>query len=298
MGAIYALIALGYTMVYGVLRLINFAHGEVFMTGSYAGIFVAMWLHHAAGGGGHDAAASMHLHPAQTLLVFGLTMLLGAMLGAGIERFAYRPLGRSAPKWAPLITAIGVSILLQNLAVLVVSATPRTFPRLFAETRHELGGVMITNVRLIIVCVAVALMAALHMLVHHTWMGKAMRATSLNSWAARLMGIQVHRVIAGTFAIGSALAAAGGILFGLDQGRIDPFIGVMVGLKAFIAAVLGGIGNIGGAMLGGVLIGLTEQLTAAYLSADYRDAITFLVLIGVLLVRPEGIMGAVQAEKV
>ncbi|MFT3925507.1 MAG: ABC transporter substrate-binding protein [Myxococcales bacterium] len=289
-GSIYALIALGYTMVYGVLKLINFAHSEVFMVGGFAGLFSALGL-------GFDPAKPESFGAGRALLVLLLAMIACALLGVIIERFAYRPL-RHAQRLAPLITAIGVSILLQNLGILLFGANPRSFPMIVSETRYQLGGVVLTNIKLMIFVLSALLMLALQYLIQHTWTGKAMRALSVNLAAAKLMGISVNRVIAFTFIVGSALAAAGGILFGLDQAKIEPLMGVMVGLKAFVAAVLGGIGSIPGAAVGGVLIGVAEQLTAGYLSADYRDAITFAILIGVLLVRPQGLFGSVKIEKV
>jgi len=289
-GSVYALIALGYTMVYGVLRLINFAHSEVFMMGAFAGYYSALFL-------GFDPAhpAAFGLFRAGVVLV--VAMVLCALLGLAIERLAYRPL-RSARRLTPLITAIGVSILLQNLGILIFGANPRPFPMIVPETRYELGGVVVTNIKLLIFGVSAVLMVVLTYLVQKTWTGKAMRAVSVNLNAAKLMGISVNRVIAFTFVVGSALAATGGILFGLDQAKIEPLMGVLVGLKAFVAAVLGGIGNIAGAAAGGLLIGVAEQLTAGYVSADYRDAITFAILIGVLLVKPEGLFGSSKIEKV
>jgi branched-chain amino acid transport system substrate-binding protein len=289
-GSIYALIALGYTMVYGVLRLINFAHSEVFMVGGFAGFYGAVGL-------GFNPSRPDAFGLGKALLVLLFAMAVCALLGVTIERLAYRPL-RHAQRLAPLITAIGVSILLQNLGILLFGANPRSFPMIVAETRYEVGGVVLTNIKLMIFAVSALLMLALQFLVMRTWTGKAMRALSVNLQAAKLMGISVNRVIAFTFVMGSALAAAGGILFGLDQAKIEPLMGVMVGLKAFVAAVLGGIGSIPGAAVGGVLIGVAEQLTAGYLSADYRDAITFAILIGVLLVRPQGLFGSVKVEKV
>jgi branched-chain amino acid transport system permease protein len=289
-GSVYALIALGYTMVYGVLRLINFAHSEVFMMGAFASYYAA------------DALGFDRLEPtAFGLLRAGVVLLIAmvacALLGLAIERFAYRPL-RRAQRLAPLITAIGVSILLQNVAVLLFGANPRPFPMIVHETRYELGGVVVTNIKLLIFGVSAALMFGLHYFVQRTWTGKAMRAVSVNLSVAKLMGISADRVIALTFVVGSGLAAAGGILFGLDQAKIEPLMGVLVGIKAFVAAVLGGIGNIMGAAIGGLLIGVAEQLTAGYISADYRDAITFAILIGVLLVRPQGLFGSAKIEKV
>ena len=289
LGSIYALIALGYTMVYGILKLINFAHGEVFMVGAYAGFFSAHWL-------GIDSYGSSFPLPL-ALLVLLFAMAASALLGVTIEGLAYRPV-RSAPRLTPLITAIGVSLFLQNAAMLLFTPNPRRYPPILEEVRFEVGGVIITNVKLAIFAIAVGLMVGLHILVQRTWTGRAMRALSMNMDAARLMGIDVNKTIRATFAIGSALAAAGGILFGLDQIMINPLMGVVTGLKAFVAAVLGGIGSIPGAALGGLLIGLAEQLTAGYLSPDYRDAITFLILILILLFKPEGLLGVVRQEKV
>jgi branched-chain amino acid transport system permease protein len=290
LGSIYALIALGYTMVYGILKLINFAHGEVFMIGAYAGYFAATALGVNAYG---EAGFPLYL----AALVLVLSMGASALLGVTIELLAYRPV-RSAPRLTPLITAIGVSLFLQNAAMLAFSPNPRPYPPILREVRFEVGGVIVTNVKLTIFVVALALMVGLHWFVQRTWTGKAMRAVSTNLDAARLMGIDTNRIIRATFAVGSALAAAGGILFGLDQIVINPLMGMLTGLKAFVAAVLGGIGNIRGAVLGGLLIGLAEQLTAGYLSPDYRDAITFVILIVILIARPEGLLGVVRPEKV
>ena len=292
LGSIYALIALGYTMVYGILKLINFAHGEVFMMGAYAGYFSASALGvqtYEASGAGFPLLLA--------LAVLVVAMAASALLGVSIEALAYRPV-RSAPRLTPLITAIGVSLFLQNAAMLLFTPNPRRYPAILAEVRFEVGGVILTNIKIAIFVVAMLLMLGLYMLVHRTWTGRAMRALSMNIDAARLMGIDVNQTIRATFAIGSSLAAAGGILYGLDQIMINPLMGVLTGLKAFVAAVLGGIGNIPGALIGGILIGLAEQLTAGYLSPDYRDAITFVILILVLLVKPEGLLGVVRQEKV
>ena len=292
LGSIYALIALGYTMVYGILKLINFAHGEVFMMGSYAGFYSATWL----GVAGYEASGtSFPLLLAAAVLAFA--MFSSALLGVSIEALAYRPV-RSAPRLTPLITAIGVSLFLQNAAMLVFSPNPRRYPAILSEVRFDIGGVILTNIKVAIFVVAMMLMFGLYVLVNRTWTGRAMRALSMNVDAARLMGIDVDKTIRATFAIGSSLAAAGGILYGLDQITINPLMGVLTGLKAFVAAVLGGIGNIPGALIGGILIGLAEQLTAGYLSPDYRDAITFVILILVLLLKPEGLLGVVRQEKV
>ena len=292
LGSIYALIALGYTMVYGILKLINFAHGEVFMLGAYSGYYVATAL-----GVDRYEASGAAFPLGLALVVLVAAMAASALLGVTIEALAYRPV-RSAPRLTPLITAIGVSLFLQNAAMLVFSPTPRRYPAILRELRFELGGVIVTNIKLAIFVVALLLMVGLQLFVQRTWTGRAMRALSLNMDAARLMGIDVNRTIRATFAVGSALAAAGGILFGLDQITINPLMGVLTGMKAFVAAVLGGIGNIPGAVVGGLLIGLAEQLTAGYLSPDYRDAITFVILVVILVLKPEGLLGVVRQEKV
>src|SRR5688572_29645312 len=279
-------------MVYGILKLINFAHGEVFMIGAYAGYYSASALGvqaYEASGAGFPLLLGLG--------VLVIAMLCSALLGVTIEALAYRPV-RSAPRLTPLITAIGVSLFLQNAAMLVFTPNPRRYPAILAEVRFEVGGVILTNIKVAIFIVAMLLMVGLYVLVHRTWTGRAMRALSMNIDAARLMGIDVDKTIRATFAIGSSLAAAGGILYGLDQIMINPLMGVLTGLKAFVAAVLGGIGNIPGALIGGILIGLAEQLTAGYLSPDYRDAITFVILILVLLLKPEGLLGVVRQEKV
>jgi branched-chain amino acid transport system permease protein len=292
LGSIYALIALGYTMVYGILKLINFAHGEVFMVGAYTGYYAAGALGVAAFEANHR---SFPLHLAA--LVLAAAMAAAALLGVAIEFLAYRPV-RAAPRLTPLITAIGVSLFLQNAGMLLFSPNPRRYPAILSERRFELLGLIVTNIKLTIFAVALALMLGLHWFVHKTWTGRAMRALSFNIDAAKLMGIDTNRVIRSTFAVGSALAAAGGILFGLDQITINPLMGVLTGLKAFVAAVLGGIGSIPGAVVGGLLIGLAEQLTAGYVSPAYRDAITFVILILILLLKPAGLLGVVRVEKV
>lgn len=286
LGAIYALIALGYTMVYGVLRLINFAHGDVYMLGAFAGYFLAN-------------AMNLDSNPS---VLFAILVTLGAMaacaaVGIVIERLAYRPV-RHHTRLASLITAIGVSLLLEYGGQVVFGATPRFFPQMIRSTTYAVGGVQITNQSLLIIVVALAMMFGLEFIVHRTRIGKAMRATSYNLAVAKLMGINTDFVIAFTFALGSALAAAGGVMVALAIPRIDPLMGLMTGLKAFVAAVLGGIGNIPGAMVGGVLIGLMETLIGATSYSTYRDAVAFTVLILILLFRPAGILGSAAVEKV
>ncbi|CAG0972630.1 High-affinity branched-chain amino acid transport system permease protein LivH [Myxococcaceae bacterium] len=286
-GGIYALIALGYTMVYGVLKLINFAHGEVYMVGAMTGYY---------------AARSFGLAGAPSLLglvaTLAASMAVCALLAAIIERVAYRPL-RSAPRLAPLITAIGVSLLLQNLGQLVFGADPKFFPPLL-ESRNvfEVGKLSVSNVQLAVLGTAILLMAALQWIVMRTRFGRAMRAVSFDAQAAALMGVPVDRVILGTFVLGAVLAAAAGVLVGLTNPKIDPLMGVLPGLKAFVAAVLGGIGNIPGAMVGGLLLGVIETFVSGYLSSTYRDAIAFVLLIAILLYKPTGLFGTTQTEKV
>lgn len=286
LGAIYALIALGYTMVYGVLRLINFAHGDVYMLGAFAGYFIAR---------GMDLDANPSILGA--IVVTMGSMAICAGIGVVIERLAYRPV-RQHSRLTSLITAIGVSLLLEYGGQVVFGATPRFFPQMIKSEIYSIGGVQITNQSLLIIVVAVIMMFALEFIVHRTKIGKAMRATSHNLSVAKLMGINTDFVIAFTFALGSALAAAAGVMVALAIPRIDPLMGLMTGLKAFVAAVLGGIGNIPGAMLGGMIIGLMETGIGATSYSTYRDAVAFAVLILILIVRPAGILGSSATEKV
>jgi len=286
-GGIYALVALGYTMVYGVLRLINFAHGEVYMVGAMTGYYVA----HALSLGREPSIPGL-------VAVLVASMATCALLGATIERVAYRPL-RHAPRLAPLITAIGVSLLLQNAGQLVFGADPKFFPPLLrSQEVLRVGALAVSNIQLTVVVTAFVLMAGLQLVVRRTRFGRAMRAVSVDAPAAALMGVPVDRVISGTFMLGSALAAAAGILVGLSNPKIDPLMGLLPGLKAFVAAVLGGIGSIPGAMVGGLLLGIVETLVAGYVSSTYRDAIAFVILIVILLYRPTGLFGTAQTEKV
>lgn len=285
LGAIYALIALGYTMVYGILRLINFAHGDVYMVGAFVGFYVVGWLSPGAqsGLGG-------------LMIALAGAMAACAVLGFVVERAAYRPL-RRAPRLNALITAIGVSLLLENLGQIVFGADPKDFPMLVERSTFTIGIATISNIQFIVVGTAVVLTIALEFIVHRTRMGTAMRAVSFSHDAAGLMGININRVISFTFVLGSALAGAAGILVGLYNPKIDPLMGIMPGLKAFVAAVLGGIGSIPGAILGGVIMGVAETLTVGYLSSTYRDAITFVILVAVLLFRPTGLLGKPQRTK-
>ena len=286
-GGIYALIALGYTMVYGVLKPSTSPTARWYMMGAMAGWYVAR-------GFGYDRAPSV----TGFAVVLLASMVACAALGALIERVAYRPL-RGAPRLASLITAIGISLLLQNGGQLVFGAEPKFFPSLLASREvFRIGGVALSNIQLTVVLTAVILMIALQLVVMRTRFGRAMRAVSVDAPAAALMGVPVDRVIAGTFMLGSALAAAAGILVGLSNPKIDPLMGLMPGLKAFVAAVLGGIGSIPGAMIGGVLLGVVETMVSGYLSSTYRDAIAFVVLIAILLYRPGGLFGAPSTGKV
>lgn len=280
LGSIYALLALGYTMVYGIIKLINFAHGEVYMIASFIGYFIL------------NNYPQVGFFPAMII-----AMVLCAGLGMLIEFLAYRPL-RKATRISALITAIGVSYLLQNVMTYFFKSDARPFPQVIARQTIDLGIIQVSNIQLIILFVSLALMVLLQLVVQKTKMGKAMRAVSVDSDAAQLMGINVNRTISFTFALGSALAAAGGMLIGLYYNSIDPMMGVAPGLKSFVAAVLGGIGIIPGAALGGFVIGLIETIATALGYSDFKDALVYLVLIIILLVRPSGILGKNVKEKV
>jgi branched-chain amino acid transport system permease protein len=292
LGSVYALIALGYSMVYGILKLLNFAHGEVYMIGAFIGYFVLT----ALGG-----AADPVLPVALVLVLMFLAGMLGAgILGVGIERFAYRPL-RNAPRIAPLISAIGVSFFLQASALLLFTAQFRTYdtPELIPFTTGiDAGPLRISLVRILVISSAIFLMIALWFLVNRTRLGKAMRATSYDREAAAMMGIDVDRVIVATFFIGSVLAGAAGVMVGLVFGRVFHFMGFVAGLKGFTAAVIGGIGSIPGAMLGGLLIGLAEAFSAGYISSTFQNLIVFMLLITLMIVRPTGLLGSPVLKKV
>lgn len=289
LGGIYALIALGYTMVYGILKFINFAHGDILMVGSYIGLFI------------YNAIRGQVLG-AWTIVAFFLSMLAGmifsAILGMAIERVAYKPL-RKATRLAPLLSAIGVSFILSNLAAWMWGTKSKKLEYPFDNSPLHIGDVVITPHQILILVVVVVMMVALKLFVDRSRMGKAMRATSLDQDTAKLMGVQVDRIIALTFAIGSALAATAGFLIALEI-KVYPSMGTMTGLKAFVAAVVGGIGNISGAMVGGILLGLVETFGVALLGIPYglRDTIAFVVLIVILLVKPEGLLGKAEKEKV
>ena len=277
LGSIYALIALGYTMVWNIMEFINFAHGEVYMVGAFVGLTTVL-----AG--------------APLILGFITGAAAAALLGVVIERLAYRPL-RGTPKINLLISAIGVSIILQNLAQVVWGARPKVFPSPFLDLSVQVAGININYQQIFIIALALILMVGLQLWIKNSMMGKALRGSAQDLEAAQLMGIPTNRVVSLTFAIGSALGAIAGILVG-PLFLVYPTMGSLAGLKAFTAAVLGGIGNIAGAMLGGILLGSIESLAAAYLSSGYRDAIAFTVLILVLLFRPWGLLGRPTREKV
>jgi branched-chain amino acid transport system permease protein len=284
LGTIYALLALGYTMVYGVLRFINFAHSDVFMVGAFAGYYLSRHLPRESLGGG--------------LLILLAAMGICAALGVTIERFAYRPL-RDHSKLNVLITAIGVSLLLENTGQFVFGAAPKPFPELFPVKSFQFaGGLILSSSQIAVLLVTAAVLVAMRFIVMKTRIGTAMRAVSFNPLAASLVGINNDIVISFTFALGSALAAAGGILYSLNYQAIDPLMGILPGLKAFVAAVLGGIGNLPGAALGGLLLGIIETFVNGSRWSTYTDAIAFAVLILILLFKPAGLLGKLQVEKV
>ena len=283
LGSIYALIALGYTMVYGIVKLINFAHGDVMMMGAYAGYFVLICL----------GATVPGLTGA-----FIAAMVLCGLLAILIERFAYRPL-RSAPRLNSLITAIAVELILQNLMRILpfVGPNPRPFPTMPVHN-FTFNVVSVSSTTLIVIITSAVLMILLNFIVNHTKTGKAMQAVSYDLQASALMGINVNRIIAVTFLIGSILAGAGGVLYATAYPLIDPMMGYIPGLKAFVAAVLGGIGSIPGAMAGGIILGIAETLTKGYLSSQYADAISYGILIVILLIKPTGLFGKKTSVKV
>ncbi|MFZ5651022.1 MAG: branched-chain amino acid ABC transporter permease [Bacillota bacterium] len=281
LGFMYALIALGYTMVYGVVKLINFAHGDVFMVGAFVGYFgFTQW-------------------GMPVPLAVLTAMVVCSALGVTIERIAYRPL-RYAPKIAALISALGVSLFLEYFGSLKFVFGPnfRVVQRPFEEIHWQIFGITITNIQVTVALTVLIMLAALQFLIYRTKIGMAMRTVSVDHNAARLMGVNVDTTISITFAIGSAFAAAGGVLYAIAYPQIHPFMGIMPGLKAFTAAVLGGIGIIPGAVLGAIIMGQVETLTSAYLSSQLRDAIAFTILILVLLIRPTGILGRNEPDKV
>ncbi|MGH8347113.1 MAG: branched-chain amino acid ABC transporter permease [Pseudomonas sp.] len=294
LGSIYALVALGYTMVYGIIGLINFAHGEIVMVGAMVTISVLTML------------AGFGFAPGVLTLMFAIMIaaVVCMLMAQGMEKFAYRPL-RKAPRLTPLILAIGISIFLQNLAMMIWGRGYKTFPEVVETKPIEVFGATITNIQMSIMIISVVIMFALWVLVDKTRLGKAMRATAQNQEVAGLMGININRVISATFVIGASLGAVAGVMRAVNYGQADAYMGLLLGLKAFSAAVLGGIGNLFGAMAGGILLGLIESLAAGYtgqitggfLGANYQDIFAFMVLIMVLLFRPNGLMGERQADR-
>ena len=283
LGSIYALIALGYTMVYGIVKLINFAHGDVMMVGAYTGYFILR---------------TFGATPFGLAMAFIGAMIVCSLLSLLIERCAYRPL-RNAPRLNSLITAIAVELILQNAMRVIpfIGPNPRQFPTM--ETKFfNLGLVQISNIQVIVIVASAILMVMLNYVINYTKTGKAMRAVSFDMGAASLMGVNVNRTIAITFVIGSVLAGAGGVLYATAYPQVDPLMGYIPGLKAFVAAVLGGIGSVPGAMVGGVILGVVETMTKAYISSQYADAISYCILIVILLVKPAGLLGMKNVVKV
>ena len=279
LGSIYALIALGYTMIYGIIKLINFAHGDIYMVGAYIGFFAVTF-------------GNMPILPA--LLI---SMAVTACLGMLVEKLAYKPL-RHAPRISILITAIGVSFFLEYVSMYFVTPTPRTFPNVIENISFNLAGFVVNGQQLLIFSITIILMAILTYIVQKTKLGKAMRAASFDTETAQLMGVDSDKIISMTFCIGSALAAAAGVLVGVYYNTIDPLMGIMPGLKAFVAAVLGGIGILPGAVVGGIILGVIEALVSGFISSTFRDAAAFAILILVLLIKPSGLFGKNTSEKV
>ncbi len=278
LGSIYALIALGYTMIYGIIKLINFAHGDIYMVGAYLGFY----------------AITLGIPIVPAILI---SMAVTSCLGVVVERLAYRPL-RHAPRISVLITAIGMSFFLEYTMMALVSPTPRTFPATISDVSFDAGGLIISGQQLLIMGVTFLLMTILTYIVRRTKIGKAMRAASYDTEAAQLMGINADRIISITFAIGSALAAVAGVLIGIYYNAIDPLMGLMPGIKAFVAAVFGGIGSLPGAVFGGIVLGIVEAFISGLGLSMFRDAAAFAILILVLLLRPAGIFGKNVKEKV
>jgi len=291
-GALYSLVALGFSMVYGVLKLLNFAHGDLYMVGAYIGFFVIQWF----GGAQHLTIAV----PLLLVIMFVLAAGLVGGLGVAIERFAYRPL-RDAPRIAPLITAIGVSFFLESSALLLFGAQYRVYNTadfISLSSGIQIGSVTIDSVQILVLVLGVVLMAGLQLLVNRTRLGRQMRAVAADREAAEMLGINVNFVITATFFLGSALAGVAGIMGGLLFNQVTSTIGFIAGLKAFTAAVVGGIGSIPGAMLGGLVIGVAESFVTGYISSTYSNLIVFGILIVVMLLRPSGLLGRAQLQKV
>lgn len=287
LGSIYALIALGYTMVYGILQLINFAHSDVYMMGAFAAYYSAKLL-------GINESPGI-----STLIILLLAAMIGcSLLGFTIERLAYRPL-RKAPKLNILITAIGVSLFLEYSGQVIFGADPKVFPNVIEDSViFNFGGIQLKSLDVAVLGVTVSMMIFLNFLIYRTKIGKAMRAVSSNVNVASLMGVNTDQIISFTFIVGSALAGVGSVLVGMKYPKIEPLMGMMIGLKAFVAAVLGGIGSIGGAVLGGLIMGLSEEMVVGYFSSTYRDALAFGILIVILIFKPAGLLGKNSIEKV
>ncbi|HEY3902579.1 MAG TPA: branched-chain amino acid ABC transporter permease [Streptosporangiaceae bacterium] len=291
-GALYALVALGFSMVYGVLKLLNFAHGDLYMVGAFVGYFVIQWF-------GGPSALSIPV-PILLVIMFVLAGLLTGGLGVAIERFAYRPL-RHAPRIAPLITAIGISFFLENAALLLFGAQFRVYntPDFISfSSGITFGKVSIDAVQIMVIVLGLALMIGLRLLVVRTKLGKQMRAVAADTEAAEMLGVNVNLTIAATFFLGSALAGVAGVMAGLLFNQVTNTIGFIAGLKAFTAAVVGGIGSLPGAMLGGLLIGIAESMITGYISSTFTNLLVFALLIVVMLVRPSGLLGQAQLQKV
>ena len=287
LGSIYALIALGYTMVYGILKMINFAHSDVYMVGAFGAYYIARAI---------GIEAQPGLGSLAILLIS--SMIVCSILGLIIERFAYRPL-RNAPKLNILITAIGVSLFLEYSGQAVFGADPKVFPEVMTDhTLATFFGVDLKSFDLTVLGVSILAMLGLEFLIYKTKLGKAMRAVSANASVASMLGMNPNKIIAFTFVVGSALAGIGSVLVGMKYPKIDPLMGMMIGMKAFVAAVLGGIGNVGGAVVGALIMGLSEEMVVAYLSSTYRDALAFGILIVILIFKPAGLFGKNSVEKV
>ncbi len=287
MGAIYALVALGYTMVYGILQFINFAHADIYMVGAFVAFYTARFFQ-----------LGEHPHWSWLFIVLALSTAFCAFLGFAIEKIAYRPL-RKSPKLNILITAIGVSLFLEYAGQLIFGADPKLFPPLLAEsTLFSAGGVDVMSLDVIILGISILSMMGLHWLVYHSKMGKAMRAVSQNSTVAAMLGIHIDRVISFTFIVGSGLAGIAAVLVGMRYPKIEPLMGMLMGTKAFVAAVLGGIGSLPGAVLGGLIMGLSEEMVVGYSESTYRDALSFGILIVILIFKPTGLLGSRKVEKV
>lgn len=289
LGSVYALIALGYTMVYGILQLINFAHGEIYMLGAYLGIIILGFF--------TAIGLTSYSLPLSLFLTLVLTIVFCSSYGFTVEKIAYKPL-RNAPRLSPLISAIGVSIFLQNYVMLTQGATDKVFPSLFGNAGFNFLSIRATYLQTSIIMVSGIMMALLHLFIRRTKTGKAMRAVSQDKTMASLVGINIDTVISLTFIIGSGLAAVAGMMVAMYYGLVNYSIGYSAGIKAFTAAVLGGIGSIPGAMFGGILLGLVESLGASYISSEYKDVYAFVLLIIILFLKPEGLLGKTAEEKI